>query len=124
MEDLKICASCGRRIEYRKKWAHDWPSVKFCSDECKRNKNNFEYRSQILALLSLRQAGQTICPSEVLKMEEKSNKVLMEHVRRSARLLAHAGLIEITQKGQRVNPDDFKGPIRLRLKKKSTSVSK
>ena len=40
----------------------------------------------------------------------------MEHVRRSARLLAADGLIEITQKGKAVDPQDFRGPIRLRLK--------
>ena len=43
---------------------------------------------------------------------------MMEHVRRSARQLVHSGLIEITQGGKVVDPSDFKGPIRLRLKGK------
>jgi hypothetical protein len=41
---------------------------------------------------------------------------MMEHVRRSTRLLASEYKIEITQKGQVVDPTDFKGPIRLKLK--------
>ncbi len=41
---------------------------------------------------------------------------MMEHVRRSARLLAAENKIEITQKGKAVDPTTFKGPIRLKIK--------
>jgi hypothetical protein len=41
---------------------------------------------------------------------------MMEHVRRSARLLAHEGKIEITQSSKVADPTSFKGPIRLKLK--------
>jgi hypothetical protein len=27
-------------IEYRKKWEKNLPEIKYCSDECRRNKNN------------------------------------------------------------------------------------
>ena len=114
--ETKICSSCGRVIEYRKKWEKNWPEVKFCSDECRRNKNKFDYRQAILALLSERGPLKTICPSEVLPPELKQDKVMMEHVRRSARLLAAESKIEITQSGKVVDPASFKGPIRLRLK--------
>ncbi len=116
MAESKSCESCGREIEYRKKWARDWNNVKFCSDECRRNKNKFDYRDSILGLLKQRQGGKTICPSEVLPAEHKTDPIMMEHVRRSARLLAAEALIEITQKGQPVDPQNFRGPIRLRLK--------
>jgi hypothetical protein len=112
----KICASCGRSIEYRKKWERNWPEVKFCSDECRRNKNKFDYREAILALLHERGPLKTICPSEVLSVDLKQDKVMMEHVRRSARLLAAENQIEITQSGKAVDPLSFKGPIRLKLK--------
>ena len=112
----KICASCGRSIEYRKKWEKNWPEVKYCSDECRRNKNKFDYREAILALLHGRGALKTICPSEVLPVDLKQDKVMMEHVRRSARLLAAEKIIEITQSGKAVDPLSFKGPIRLKLK--------
>ena len=117
MDEEKVCQSCGRRMSFRKKWEKNWAEIKFCSDECRRNKNKFDYKTQILELLIQRDPTKTICPSEVLPPELKQDKMLMEHVRRSARLLAHEGLIEITQKGQKVDPSDFKGPIRLKLKK-------
>jgi hypothetical protein len=84
--------------------------------EKKDNKNKFDYREAILALLLERGPLKTICPSEVLPFELKQDKVLMEHVRRSARLLAAENQIEITQSGKAVDPVSFKGPIRLKLK--------
>lgn len=116
MPESKICESCGREIEYRKKWLRDWENVKYCSDECRRNKNKFDYRDSILSLLKQRKAGQTICPSDVLPADQKTDAVMMEHVRRSARRLASDGLIEITQSGKPVDPLHFRGPIRLRLR--------
>ncbi len=74
MPENKVCESCGREIEYRKKWARDWHQVKFCSDECRRNKNKFDYREAILTLLKKRKSGDTICPSEVLAPEQKNGQ--------------------------------------------------
>ncbi|MGI4871698.1 MAG: DUF2256 domain-containing protein [Janthinobacterium lividum] len=34
----KICATCGRPFEYRKKWRNNWPEVKYCGEKCQRNK--------------------------------------------------------------------------------------
>ncbi|MBB5709609.1 DUF2256 domain-containing protein [Sphingomonas xinjiangensis] len=31
----KACAACRRPFAWRKKWARDWDSVKFCSDRCR-----------------------------------------------------------------------------------------
>ena len=31
----KLCACCGLPFTWRKKWARDWESVKFCSDRCR-----------------------------------------------------------------------------------------
>lgn len=69
----------------------------------------------IIELLETRGYQKSICPSEILVGEDKKNKVLMEKVRAAARLLDCLGKIEITQKGKVVH--EFKGPIRLRLKK-------
>ena len=113
----KICESCGRSFEFRKKWERDWDQIKYCSDECKKNKNKFDFKNQIMVLLNQRGSGKTICPSEVLSPELKQDNAMMEHVRRSARLLAAENTIEITQNGRPVDPSDFRGPIRLRLKK-------
>lgn len=115
----KNCAKCGRQIEYRKKWAKHWDEVKYCSDFCKRGKLNSDdqyFEDKILELLSQRAKTSSICPSEVLPDEEKKNKVRMEQVRQAARRLVHNGQIVITQKNQIVDPSEFKGPIRLKLK--------
>ena len=31
----KVCAACGLPFTWRKKWARDWESVKYCSDRCR-----------------------------------------------------------------------------------------
>ncbi|WP_336985965.1 DUF2256 domain-containing protein [Altererythrobacter aquiaggeris] len=35
----KDCAACGLPFNWRRKWARDWDSVKFCSERCRRNKS-------------------------------------------------------------------------------------
>jgi|TARA_B110000967_G_scaffold52889_1_gene54209 hypothetical protein len=36
----KTCIVCERPFAWRKKWALNWQEVKYCSERCKRNKNN------------------------------------------------------------------------------------
>ncbi|MDX2234514.1 MAG: DUF2256 domain-containing protein [Hyphomonadaceae bacterium] len=31
----KPCAACGRPFTWRKKWARNWESIRFCSDRCR-----------------------------------------------------------------------------------------
>ncbi|MDA8637993.1 DUF2256 domain-containing protein [Rhodospirillales bacterium] len=31
----KTCPVCNRPFTWRKKWAHDWDNVRFCSDRCR-----------------------------------------------------------------------------------------
>lgn len=78
-----------------------------------------DYREEILSLLKQRGFDKTICPSELLTLEQKQDQKMMEQVRSNAIELADEGLIEITQKGETVNPHSFRGPIRLRLRKKT-----
>ncbi len=115
--DAKICEGCGREFSFRKKWKLNWDEVKYCSDECRRNKGRFDFSKAILDMLMKRGADKTVCPSEVLADDLKKDKVMMEHVRRSARRLAANGVLDITQNGKRVDPTTIKGPIRLRLRK-------
>ena len=107
---------CGRTIEYRKKWARDWDQVRYCGEKCRRERPRENYGAQILELLNQRARGTTICPSELLRPEDKQIPKMMEDVRRAARVLVAEGKKEITQKGQIVVPSAFRGPIRLRLK--------
>ncbi len=122
LKQEKVCAQCGRSFEWRKKWEKNWSEIKYCSDRCRglsRDQGKAEslsFQKQIMDLLKLRATGKTICPSEILQASQKQDLQKMEQVRQAARLLAHNGLIEITQSGKNVDPDSFQGPIRLRLK--------
>jgi hypothetical protein len=121
MPDEKTCAACGRRIEWRRKWARCWNEVKYCSDACRKRKPDSAGRAleeAILALLAQRAEDATICPSEAARKQFPGDwRDRMEDTRRAARRLVHAGKVEILQGGQRVDPSEFKGAIRLRLKR-------
>ncbi len=118
----KACATCGRSIEWRKKWERDWDQVRYCSDACRSNKPGRQDRAleqAILALLAERGAGKTICPSEAARRvggeDRAAWELLMEPARAAARRLTAAGRITITQSGHAVDPSHAKGPIRLKL---------
>lgn len=115
----KICIVCGRKMQWRARWSKNWDQVKYCSDRCRKAKgqDSAELENKILQLLTTRSAVSTICPSEILPPDKKSNPTEMEQVRQAARRLSHQGKIQILQKGQIMDPSDFKGPIRLRLAK-------
>ena len=114
----KVCVVCGRRIEWRKKWERDWGEVRYCSVACRRTKRSTtdeELEAAILELLDRRERGATICPSEAARVVDPDDwRELMESARRAARRLVTQDLVEITQKGRRVDPSMFKGPIRIR----------
>ena len=114
----KTCASCGRTIEWRKKWARSWDDVKYCSDACRRHKvtdTDRALEASIRSLLASRKGGATICPSEAAReVGGEDWRDLMEPARRAARRLVAAGEVEVTQGGKVVDPSTAKGPIRVR----------
>jgi hypothetical protein len=115
----KVCASCGRRFEWRAKWERNWDEVRYCSDGCRRRgirPVDERLTRSILELLADRAAGATICPSEAARAVggEDDWRELMEPARRAARRLVDAGEVEITQRGAVVDPSTAKGPIRIR----------
>jgi hypothetical protein len=117
--EAKVCVSCGRTIEWRKKWERDWDQVRYCSDACRRHgvtDTDRALESSILSLLATRAAGATICPSDAARQvgTEDGWRDLMEPARRAARRLVAAGEVEITQGGKVVDPSTAKGPIRIR----------
>ena len=66
----KTCASCGRTITWRKKWARSWDDVRYCSDACRRRKvsdTDRRLEDSIRSLLAQRAAGATICPSDAAR---------------------------------------------------------
>ncbi|MGB5951470.1 MAG: DUF2256 and DUF3253 domain-containing protein [Ornithinimicrobium sp.] len=129
----KTCVSCGRRIEWRKKWERDWDQVRYCSSGCRRRgvaDVDRQLEEAIVQLLSTRAPAATICPSEAARAvateaasgsgeatSDEAWRELMEPVGRAARRLVAAGEVEIAQKGQVVDPSTARGPIRIRRKR-------
>ena len=117
--ETKTCASCGRRIEPRRRWKRNWDEVRYCSQACRRRRVSPTDRAlerAILELLEERPRGATLCPSEAARaVRSEGWRQLMEPARRAARRLVAQGRIEITQGGRVVDPSSARGPIRLRL---------
>jgi len=114
----KVCAGCGRRIAWRRRWADNWDEVRWCSDACRRRgvkAVDRDLEQAIRDLLDQRARDATICPSEAARWVGGDDwRPLMEPARRAARRLVAAGEIEITQQGRVVDPSTAKGAIRLR----------
>ncbi len=123
--ETKVCASCGRTITWRKKWASDWESVRYCSQACRRAKvSDVDRRLEqsILMLLDGRGAGATIDPSEAAHMVgDGDGKRLAEPARAAARRLTAAGQVEIVQAGRVVDPSTARGPIQVRRTRRGTA---
>jgi len=113
------CTTCGRVIEWRKKWADDWPNVRYCSDACRRNspgETDRQLEQAIVELLQQRGRGKTICPSEAARFVAPDNfRQLMQRARNAARRLEAAGRLVITQNGKPFDSSRARGPIRLKL---------
>ncbi len=117
----KTCQSCGRTIEWRKKWERDWDSLRYCSTACRRHgvtDTDRRLEGAIIDLLAQRARTSTICPSDAARAvggdEEERWRELMEPARRAARRLVARGEVEITQGGRVVDPSTAKGAIRIR----------
>ena len=113
----KICKSCGRTFEWRKKWQNNWQDIKYCSKACgKRTVTNQDKKIETTILELLEKTEGSICPSQVARLHDPENwRDQMENVRRAARRLAAESKVIITQKGTVVDPTAFKGPIRIAM---------
>ena len=76
-----------------------------------------EIEAAIRRLLAQREPGKTICPSDAARAltGDDAFRPLMPAVRAAARGMVDRGELEITQRGRVVDPDNARGPIRLRL---------
>ncbi len=71
----------------------------------------------IAGLLSVRDAGKTICPSDAARAlaGDQDFRPLMDDVRRVAQGMVESGRLEVTQRGKVVDPRTARGPVRLRV---------
>lgn len=115
--ETKICASCGREMEWRKAWAKNWDSVKYCSAACRKRRIrpvDTALEDAIVALLDQRAASATICPSEAARSVGGDDwRELMEPARAAARRLQAAEKVTILQGGRPVDPSRARGSIRI-----------
>ena len=114
----KTCTSCGREMQWRRKWASNWDEVRYCSDACRRrgvSDVDVRLTASIRELLAARAQDATICPSEAARaVGGEEWRELLEPARRAARRLVADGEVEITQRGTVVDPSTARGPIRIR----------
>ena len=78
-------------------------------------------REAILSLVASQGAGRTICPTDAAREVSAANwRRVLPDVKAEAVRLAKAGRIAIYRKGKPVDPDNFKGVIRLGRAKEPT----
>lgn len=78
--------------------------------------------STLLDLVTQRGAGKSICPSEVARAVNPEDwRPLMAEVRTKAKELVLQGKILVTQRGEPVDLDTAKGPVRLTLNNSGTA---
>lgn len=119
----KACATCGRTMTWRPRWARNWSSVRYCSDRCRRHPPgpaDAAAEQAIRDLLAARARGASMCPSEAARLLASRSDApgwhaLMAPVRRAANRLVAAGEVVMTQRGRPVDPSVARGPVRLRL---------
>jgi hypothetical protein len=74
-----------------------------------------ELEDTILDLLAQRAPTATICPSEAARAVGGPQwRELMDDVRAAARRLEAAGAVDIMQRGEVVDPELARGPLRIR----------
>ncbi len=114
----KTCASCGRRFEWRRKWARAWSQVRYCSERCRSRRGrsasgrDARIAAAIEGLLAAREG--TICPSEAARVVWPEGwRGHMNEVRDVARRLAATGQVVWLQRGRPVDPQSARGAVRL-----------
>ncbi|WP_345950945.1 DUF3253 domain-containing protein [Mucilaginibacter sp. PAMB04274] len=73
-------------------------------------------QERVLTMATERGADKTICPSEVARALFPANwRKHMDEVREAAVALQQQGKVVITQKGEPVNVNHIKGPVRIKI---------
>jgi len=119
----KRCHTCGRRIEWRARWADQWGQVTRCSAACRSRRPgplDRELERVIGSIARERGPHKTLCPSEAARAVRPDDwRPLMERARRAARRLVARGVLDVLQGGRVVDASTARGPIRLRLARRA-----
>ncbi len=81
-------------------------------------RSNADLRAAILALAADRGPSSSICPSDAARAVGGDGwRDLMDDARDVARTLARAGRVDVTQRGEVLDPDvPWRGPVRIRIR--------
>ncbi|WP_440709934.1 DUF2256 domain-containing protein [Herbiconiux sp. YIM B11900] len=126
----KVCASCGRTIQWRAKWARSWDDVRYCSVACRRrgvSAADLDLERMLLEALARRPGGAALGLDEFAAefappADTTDASAHREQVRRAARRLAARGRVEWLQGGRPVDPSTARGPAGIRLLPSSSST--
>lgn len=114
----KICRVCGRRFDWRKKWAGQWEHVTTCSAGCRKRgvrRPDQEVERLMLEWLSTGSRKTLVSPSEVARaVFADCGPSELERARCAARRLAARGLVELVQRGRVVDPSTARGEVSVR----------
>lgn len=118
----KTCRSCGRRIEWRKKWERDWGQVQYCSTACRRRGvAEVDVRLEAVLLERISRGRTAADPADVALAVADGDAAaagkLAEPARRAARRLVARGEAEIVQRGKVVDPSMVKGAFEVRRRR-------
>jgi hypothetical protein len=94
----KSCATCGRAMTWRKRWARTWHAVRYCSDACRRHRpdaTDEALERAIVDLLATRARGATIGPADAARAVALDWQALIERAKSAARRLMAKGQVEI-----------------------------
>jgi hypothetical protein len=106
----KMCRSCGRRIEWRKKWERNWDQVLYCSTACRRRGVTEADRQAEDAIRYAVHHSAGATSMSAIHWDAQRAEIL----RRAARRMVAAGEIEMIQGGRVVDPSTTAGEVSIR----------
>ena len=109
MVEEKWCAVCGRVIEWRRKWARDWPSVRYCSASCRRTRLG-EVDAALEAFLREQLARRRRADP---RDAAAALSTPAEQARRAARRIIAAGEAVAIWRGRSVDASAVRGPFEI-----------
>jgi hypothetical protein len=118
-EEDKVCARCGRRIAWRKKWARSWAEIRYCSDGCRKLRSSAvdrQLEEAIRAMVGTSRGGGVDPSAAARAVGGEGWRDLVEPARQAARRMVAAGEMVIVQGGHVVDPSTAKGEFRVRLR--------
>ncbi|MFN3197422.1 MAG: DUF3253 domain-containing protein [Bradymonadia bacterium] len=118
LDDDKTCVVCGRRIEWRRKWADQWHEITRCSERCRKmrlDKTDEALEEALIAMARARGRRKSFMLSEAAqKVSPLGWMPLMERTLMAARRLVARGELLMLQGGRAVDPSTARGAVHLR----------